>query len=410
MYNQPPQEAPHNGQPNNAHTPQNAAHNYYAGHYDSFPGFTSNTQNHWPGIFDIFGATPAGELPNELETAQSVLAGQNEPQTEQQFITSTEQTNTANTQLTPPFSGDITAPQSTAQDFTDVLREARAGMPQYDLSNAELSAALPSSGIVPRAAQRITPQGIQGSTQTRVDPDGGLTQYRAEGDDSPVTWRNSSGRPMRTSDGQLFTQKIYDDWRQKADAGYFKDRGINNAEDLNKWLNNIGMRPDRPSEQRGVNNLNGNSQANANLPPETEDTNITPFNITPSNSPEQFQAPQFTDEINDTTPDATQGLLDGLNGITDRRYRQLTEALKQYPSTNSFAGAGNNYRILRQDGDFLPPANQQSNDDMYKRRAEILKRYPQAPETAPEVTRFPSHTPTRTTQSAPQRARKYLET
>ncbi len=328
----------------------------------------------------------------------------------------TGQANTANnTQLIPPLSGDIAAPQSTAQDFADVLHEAEQGMPQYDLSNTEFTASLPGSGVVPRAA-------------TRIDPDGGLTQYRAEGDDSPVTWRNTSGRPMRTSDGQLFTQKIYDDWRQKADAGYFRDRGINNAEDLNKWLNNVGMRPDRPSEQRGVNNLNGNSQANANLPPETEDTNITPFNITPSNSPEQFQAPQFTDEINDTTPDATQGLLDGLNGIVDRRYQQWTDALKQYPlvapspqinvpnsapswanrygqpQTNPFAGAGKDYRIIRQDGDFLPPANQQGNNDMYKRRAEILRRYPSAPEPTPETTRFPSYTPTRTTQSAPKQA------
>ena len=210
---------------------------------------------------------------------------------------------------------------STSQDFADVLREANQGMPQYDLSNAELTASLPDSGVVPRAA-------------TRVAPDGGLTQYRAEGDNSPVTWRNTNGRPMRTSDGQLFTQGVYEDWKRKADAGHFKDVGINNAEDLNRWLEKIGMRPDRPSEQRGINNLNGNSRANADLP--TEDENITPFNITPSTSPEKFQAPEFTDEINGTTPSATQDLLDGLNGITDSRYRDWTNALRRYyPSVAS---------------------------------------------------------------------------
>ena len=239
-------------------------------------------------------------------------------------------------QLAPPISSDIpvnsgdatlpiAAPPTTSDNIADVLREAEQGMPQYDLSSAELTASLPGSGAAPRPARRI-------------DPDSGLTQYRAEGDNTPVTWRDKNGRAKRTSDGQLFTQGIYEDWKRKADAGHFKDVGINNAEDLNKWLESVGMRPDRPSEQREVNNLNGNTRANANLP--SEDENITPFNITPSNSPEKFQAPEFTDEINGTTPSATQDLLDGLNGITDSRYRRWTKALKRfYPS-------GSNLRTL----------------------------------------------------------------
>ena len=257
---------------------------------------------------DMIWPKAAGELPEELQNNVDAVSGAAPaPQA----------------QLNSPLSSDVTPTNqaSTSQDFADVLREARAGMPQYDLSNAEFTASLPESGVVPRAARR-------------VDPDGGLGQHRAESDTSPVTWRNKSGQPMRTSDGQLFTQNIYEDWKRQADAGHFKDVGINNAEDLNRWLEKIGMRPDRPSEQRGINDLNGNSRANANLP--TEDENITPFNITPSTSPEKFQAPEFTDEINGTTPSATQDLLDGLNGITDSRYRRWTEALRRYyPSVAS---------------------------------------------------------------------------
>ena len=130
-------------------------------------------------------------------------------------------------QLTPPFSSDIpvnsgdaalpiAAPSTTSDDIAAVLREANQGAPQYDLSNADLTASLPESGAAPRPARRI-------------DPDSGLGQYRAEGDNTPVTWRDKNGRAKRTSDGQLFTQGIYEDWKRKADAGYFKDVGVNNA-------------------------------------------------------------------------------------------------------------------------------------------------------------------------------------
>ena len=289
-------------------------------------------------------------------------------------------------QLTPPFSSDIpvntvnsgdatlsiAAPPTTSDDIAAVLREANQGAPQYDLSNADLTASLPGSGAAPKPARRI-------------DPDGGLTQYRAEGDNTPVTWRNKSGQPMRTSDGQLFTQGIYDDWKRKADAGHFKDVGINNAEDLNKWLEKIGMRPDRPSEQRGVNNLNGNTRANDNLPSEGEDENITPFNITPSNSPEKFQAPEFTDEINGTTPSATQDLLDGLNGITDSRYRRWTEALKRfYPSAAT-----------------SPQINVPNSTPRYGDSSQVPARLPAYTPSRVEATPQPvSH---RTAQPAPQR-------
>ena len=216
------------------------------------------------------------------------------------------------------------SPQSTTtseQDMAAVLREARAGMPQYDISNAELSASLPSSGVVPRGA-------------TRIDPDGGLTQYRAEGDNSPVAWRNSSGAPMRTSDGQLFTQQMYEDWARRADAGEYRNRNINSRADLDKWLEKVGMRRETPSEQRGLNNLNGNS--NANVPAESEDTNVMPFNVTPQTHPEQYPAPEFTDTLNGTTPSDTDELLNGLNGITDSRYSSWTEALRRYyPETLS---------------------------------------------------------------------------
>ena len=201
------------------------------------------------------------------------------------------------------------------QDVADVLREANTGMPQYDLSNAELTASLPGSGIVPRGA-------------TRIDPDGGLTQYRAEGDNSPVAWRNSSGAPMRTSDGQLFTQQVYEDWARKADAGEYRNRNINSRVDLDKWLEKVGMRRDTPSEQRGLNNLNGKS--NANIPAENEDTNVMPFNVTPQTHPERYPAPEFTDALNGTTPSDTEELLNGLNGITDSRYSNWMEALRRY--------------------------------------------------------------------------------
>ena len=201
------------------------------------------------------------------------------------------------------------------QDVADVLREANTGMPQYDLSNAELTASLPGSGVVPRGA-------------TRIDPDGGLTQYRAEGDNSPVAWRNSSGAPMHTSDGQLFTQQVYEDWARKADAGEYRNRNINSRADLDKWLEKVGMRRDTPSEQRGLNNLNGKS--NANIPAENEDTNVMPFNVTPQTHPERYPAPEFTDALNGTTPSDTEELLNGLNGITDSRYSNWMEALRRY--------------------------------------------------------------------------------
>lgn len=294
-------------------------------------------------------------------------------------------------QLAPPFSSDmpvntvnatlpIATPTTTSDDIAAVLREAGQGMPQYDLSNTDLTASLPGSGATPRPARRI-------------DPDSGLGQYRAEGDNTPVTWRDKNGRAKRTSDGQLFTQGIYEDWKRKADAGYFKDVGVNNAEDLNKWLESVGMRPDRPSEQRGVNNLNGNTRANDNLPSEGEDENITPFNITPSNSPEKFQAPEFTDEINDTTPDATQDLLDGLNGITDSRYRRWTNALRRfYPSTApspqiNVPNSSPRYGDISQ-----PPARLPSYTPS---RVEAT---PTAPQPAPQRTAVQKQAPQRTAQ------------
>ena len=214
----------------------------------------------------------------------------------------------------------------TGSDFASVLNEANNwDVNNYDISNAELAASLPNRGVVPRGATYRTPN---------TDPDGGLTQYRAEGDNSPVAWRNSSGAPMRTSDGQLFTQQVYEDWARKADAGEYRDRKIYSRADLDKWLENVGMHRDTPAEQRGVNNLNGNS--NANLPPENEDANVTPDNPTPQNSPEKYPAPEFTDMLNGTTESDTQDLLNGLNGITDRRYANWTEALRRYyPETLS---------------------------------------------------------------------------
>ena len=225
--------------------------------------------------------------------------------------------------------------QSQYDDLAHMVEMGRypnIGNSREDVDNYIASQGMQRVGTAtPTTPETATPAP---STATRPDPDSGLGRYRAEDDNTPVTWRNKNGNPMRISDGQLFTQGIYEDWKRKADAGHFKDVGVNNAEDLNKWLEKIGMRPDRPSEQRGVNSLNGNSSANSNLPSENEDENITPFNITPSNSPERFPAPEFTDEINDTTPEATQDLLDGLNGITDSRYRRWTNALRRfYPST-----------------------------------------------------------------------------
>ena len=76
-----------------------------------------------------------------------------------------------------------------------------------------------------------------------------LTQYRAGGDNSPIVWLNANGSPAYTNNGQLFTQNIYEDWEQKADAGDFKDKGINTAEDLDGWLKRIGLRQNENMEQ-----------------------------------------------------------------------------------------------------------------------------------------------------------------
>ena len=181
---------------------------------------------------------------------------------------------------------------------------------------------------------QISAQSTLANNTTRYDPDDGLTKYRAEGDNSPVTWRDNRGKPARLPNGQLFTQQTYEELAREVDAGEYRDMNINNHSDLNNWLESLGLHKDTPAEQRGVNNLNGNS--NANLPPENEDTNVTPATPTPQNSPEKYPAPEFTDMLNGTTESDTQDLLNGLNGITDRRYANWTDALRRYyPETLS---------------------------------------------------------------------------
>ena len=259
-----------------------------------------------------------------------------------------------NTQIVPPIVSDDVSPDLTGQpaQIPPEIPEPQNVEETPNIAQANNGSFLGNawnafSGLfsaTPAAADELPDNGTRGTNipadepfyippvnQKLPDPDGGLGEFRAEGDNSPVTWRTAKGNPMRTSEGQLFTQKIYDEWAQKADAGGFRDVGINNRADLDKWLRRMGMRTDRPAEIRGINALNGNP--NNNLLPESEDPNIRPSTPTPSNSPERFEAPTFTDEINGTTPFDTQDLLDGLNGITDSRYRRWTEALKRfYPS------------------------------------------------------------------------------
>ncbi len=82
---------------------------------------------------------------------------------------------------------------------------------------------------------------LQRTTKKSHDPDGKLSKYRMAGDTSPITWRKANGKPMRTSNGYLFTENIYEDWKHKADAGHFISKGIHSSADLDRWLKRIGL-------------------------------------------------------------------------------------------------------------------------------------------------------------------------
>ncbi len=307
-------------------------------------------------ITDMIWPKPAGEMPEELPNNNMNVdaisgAAPNVPQP-----TSTDIVPTSNDDvgLIPhPVSSDIPATPNVPIS-NDVPTSSETRVNTGTTTSTALNENSNGFRTVADTYYQNTPQ---------IDPDGGLSSYRAEGDNTPVTWRNMNGEPMRTSDGQLFTQNIYDDWKRKADAGYFKDKGINNGADLDNWLRNAGMYPDRPSEERGINNLNGNSYRNANLPTESEDTNITPFNITPQTHPEQYPAPTFTDDINGSTPMDTENLLDSLNGIISTNSKQLAQLLRQLdPST-----------YAPEDNGFTPKPH--TYYDELNNRAEGLARY-----------------------------------
>ena len=220
-----------------------------------------------------------------------------------------------------PASGDVTAPNAASITSGDTAPEVTG----TSFMGVDLPGLNPSGA--PSAS--TTPMGMTGGAPTpqAVDPDGGLTSYRVPNDNSPVTWVNANGKPMLTSDRQLFTRQVYEDLAQQADAGHFRDRGISNRADLDKWLQSVGMRPNNPSEQRGINALNGDAARTIDI----ADPAITPTVQTPRDNPDRYPAPEFTDRINGTTPEALQGQLNALNGLTDDRYSQWTRALRGLP-------------------------------------------------------------------------------
>ncbi len=220
-----------------------------------------------------------------------------------------------------PTSSDVTAPNAASITSGDTAPEVTGtSFMGIDLPGLNPSGA-PSASTLPMGMTGGAP------TPQTVDPDGGLTSYRVPNDNSPITWVNASGKPMLTSDRQLFTRQVYEDLAQQADAGHFRDRGISNRADLDKWLQSVGMRPNNPSEQRGIDALNGDTARII----EAEDPAITPTTQTPRDNPDRYPAPEFTDRINGTTPEALQGQLNALNGLTDDRYSQWTKILRGMP-------------------------------------------------------------------------------
>lgn len=138
-----------------------------------------------------------------------------------------------------------------------------------------------------------------------------------------ISWVNrSTNQPMFTHEGNLFTDNVYNDWAQQADAGKFIDRAIYNREDLDKWLDRIGMHRVHPAEDRALARLNS-SRPHANLPNNLDvyDADIAPEPQTPQNTPAHYPAPSFTDDINHTRPEDLQDMLNDLNGLARGEYQ-----------------------------------------------------------------------------------------
>ena len=154
-----------------------------------------------------------------------------------------------------------------------------------------------------------------------------LQQLNTLGGES-ISWVNgSTNQPMFTHEGDLFTDRLYNEWAQQADAGKFFDRAIYNREDLDKWLDSIGMHRVRPSVDRALSRLNSSRpQTNLQNNLDVYDADIAPLPQTPQNTPAHYPAPSFTDDLNHTRPEDLQDMLDDLNGLARGEYQGWSSA------------------------------------------------------------------------------------
>lgn len=127
-----------------------------------------------------------------------------------------------------------------------------------------------------------------------------------------MAWRHKDGRAMKNNKGEKLTQEVYERMAQAADRGEYQEYGVNSRADLDAYIIKSGGVRVNPSEQNAVARLNGNRTTQSDTP----DTNTAQLPRDPKTSPEKFQAPDFTDNINQTTTADTQALLDELNGVT----------------------------------------------------------------------------------------------
>ena len=156
-------------------------------------------------------------------------------------------------------------------------------------------------------------KGQRAALQRTQQPAAPVLQQQKAPDGSSISWVNSNNQPMISASGEPFTDDLYNQWAEMIDAGEYRDVGLNTRADLDKWLQNKGMRRVKPSIDRGLGRLNNVNSAN--IPADVYDADIAPEPPNPQTSPASFPAPSFTDELNGTRPQDLQGMLDDLNGI-----------------------------------------------------------------------------------------------
>ena len=217
---------------------------------------------------------------------------------------------------------EFNALQSTRNQPAEQVREALI-QEGFEAIGDNTNANTPSPNVNNSTAPKVTSSDVPVSgdrgllpPSTNINTSSNITALPTSSDrlatQDTIVWRDKNGQAVLNADGQEMTQEVYEIMARKAENGDYREQGINSRVDLDAYITRLGGVKSNPAERKAVDRLNGIRISQS----DSLDPNTAQLPPDPKTSPERFPAPNFTDNINQTTDADTQELLNELNGVT----------------------------------------------------------------------------------------------